>query len=207
LFDPTRNLGAYIDRHSFSGHLSRGLYDTEGLLGTLLPATATTLLGVLTGIWLRSSRTLKVKGVSMLLAGLIGIGLGLLWGHWFPINKQLWTSSYVLYSAGWALIGLSICYWMIEIKSWRKRWTYIWLVFGTNAITAYVFSEFLGAILSLVHVPMGRGKVGLPRYWGATLVGHIPSHHLASLAYSLSIVAMCFIPVAIMYHKKIFLKV
>lgn len=207
LFDPTRNLGAYIDRHLFPGHLSRGLYDTEGLLGTLLPSTGTTLLGILTGTWLRSKSSPAMKAWSMLAAGVLGILLGLLWGHWFPINKQLWTSSYVLYSAGWALIALSIFYWAIEIKDWKKGWTYIWLVFGMNAITAYVISEFLGPVMNLIHVHMGNRTVGLKRYMATQFIMRIPSHHVASLAFSVTIVAICFVPVAILYRKKIFLKI
>ncbi len=204
LFDPIRNFGAYIDRHLFPGHLSRGDYDTEGLLGTLLPATATTLLGMLTAAWLRSNRRPSNKAWGMLVAGAIGIVLGQLWGRWFPINKKLWTSSYVLFSAGIALVLLSIFYYLIEIRGWKKIWTYIWIVFGMNAITAYVFSEFLGPVMSWIRFPGGGNlRRYLVNYFAAT----IPSHHLASLAYSLANVAVSFILVAILYRKKVFLKI
>lgn len=205
LFDQTRNLGAFIDRHLFPGHLSRGDYDTEGLLGSLLPATATTLLGMLTAFWLRSARPRAIKVWGMLGAGILAIILGEIWSQWFPINKKLWTSSYVLFCAGIALVLLAACYYLIEIKGWKKGWTYIWLVFGMNAIAAYVFSEFLGSVMSWIRLPYHHGN--LHRWLINFFVGGIPSHHVASLAYSLAIVAICFVPMALLYWKKIFIKI
>jgi hypothetical protein len=206
LFDPTRNLAAYIDRHIFPGWLYRGVRDPEGLLSTL-PALETTLLGMLTGMWLRSKRSPALKAWGMLVAGVFGISLGLLWGHWFPINKNLWTSSYVLFAAGCALVALSLCYWAIDIKNWKNGWTYIWLVFGMSAITVYVFSELLASTLYSIHVHMGTAKVSLSWYLFTYCFAEVPSHHLASLAYSISIVAVCFVPVAVLYRKRIFLKI
>ncbi|MHB1858249.1 MAG: acyltransferase family protein, partial [Acidobacteriaceae bacterium] len=206
LFDQTRNLTAFIDRHIFPGRLYVKVRDPEGLLSDL-PAVGTTLLGMLTAMWLRSTRSSALKAWGMLTAGILGILLGLLWGHWFPINKNLWTSSYVLFAAGWALIGLSICYWAVDIRKWKKGWTYVWLVFGMNAITAYVFSELLGSTLSAIHVHVGTQSVRLSQYYFTHCFAEIPSPHLAALAYSISIVAICFVPVAVLYRKKIFLKI
>ncbi|MES2221472.1 MAG: DUF5009 domain-containing protein [Acidobacteriota bacterium] len=206
LFDPVRNLGAYIDRHIFPGRLYRGVRDPEGLLSNI-PALATTLLGMLTGMWLRSKRTSSIKALGMLAAGILGILLGQVGGIWFPINKNLWSSTYVLFAAGIALVTLSICYWAIDIKNWKTGWTYVWRVFGMNAITAYVFSELLSATLNAIHVRSGVATVSMSMYLFARCFAGIPSHHLASLAYSLTIVAICFIPVTILYRQKIFLKV
>ena len=206
LFDPTRNLGAYVDRHIFPGRLYRGVRDPEGLLSDI-PALATTLLGMLTAMWLRCKRAPLVKAWGMLAAGILGIILGQIWGLWFPINKNLWSSSYVLFAAGIALIALSICYWAIDIKNWKTGWTYVWRVFGMNAITAYVFSELLSSTLSEVKVHSGTATVSLSGYLFALCFSGIPSQHLASLAYSISIVAICFVPVAILYRQRIFLKV
>jgi len=206
LFDPSRNLGAYIDRHIFPGRLYRGVRDPEGLLSNI-PALGTTLLGMLTAMWLRSKRSPSIKAWGMLAAGVLGIFLGQLWGLWFPINKNLWSSSYVLFAAGIALVALSVCYWAIDIRNWKTGWTYIWLVFGMNAITAYVFSELLSSTLYAVDVHTGTKTVSLSWYLFAHCFAEFPSHHLASLAYSIGIVAMCFIPVAILYRQKIFLKV
>jgi predicted acyltransferase len=206
LFDPFRNLGSYIDRHIFPGRLYRGVRDPEGLLSTL-PALGTTLLGMLTGMWLRSKRSAVMKAWGMLTGGVLGILLGLFWGCWFPINKNLWSSSYVLFAAGIALVAFAICYWTIDIRNWKKGWTYIWLVFGMNAITAYVFAELLSSTLYAINIHAGTKTVNLSWYIFSHCFANIPSHHMASLAYSISIVAVCFIPVAILYRKKIFLKV
>lgn len=206
LFDPMRNLGAYIDRHIFPGRLYRGVRDPEGLLSDI-PAVATTLLGMLTAMWLRSKRIPSIKAWGMLVAGILGIVLGQVWGLWFPINKNLWSSSYVLFAAGIALVALSVCYWAIDIKNWKTGWTHIWLVFGMNAITAYVFSELLSATLYAIRVQSGTTTVSLSAYLFDHCFAGISSHHMASLAYSITIVAICFIPVAILYRRKIFLKV
>ena len=206
LFDPTRNLGAYIDRHIFPGRLYRGVRDPEGLLSNI-PALGTTLLGMLTAMWLRSKRSPSIKAWGMLAAGILGIVLGQAWGLWFPINKNLWSSSFVLFAAGIALVALSICYWAIDIKNWKTGWTYVWLVFGMNAITAYVFSELLSSMLHAIDVHTGTKTVSPSWYVFTHCFSRIPSYHLASLAYSISIVAVCFVPVAILYSKKIFLKV
>jgi predicted acyltransferase len=206
LFDPTRNLGAYIDRHIFPGRLYRGVRDPEGLLSDI-PAVATTLLGMLTAMWLRSKRSPAIKAWGMLAAGILGIVLGEVWGFWFPINKNLWSSSYVLFAAGIALVALSICYWAIDIKNWKTGWTYIWLVFGMNAITVYVFAELLSSTLDAIKVHSGTTIMSLSGYLFARCFSEIPSHHLASLAYSITIVAICFVLAAILYRKKIFLKV
>ncbi|MGA9960435.1 MAG: heparan-alpha-glucosaminide N-acetyltransferase domain-containing protein [Acidobacteriaceae bacterium] len=206
LFDPTRNLGAYIDRHVFPGRLYRGVRDPEGLLSDI-PAVATTLLGMLTAMWLRTKCSPSIKAWGMLAAGILLIILGEIWGIWFPINKNLWSSSYVLFAAGIALLALSICYWAIDIKNWKTGWTYIWLVFGMNAITVYVFSELLAATLYAIKVHGGASTVSLSAYLFDHCFYGIPTHHLASLAYSITIVAVCFIPVAILYRRRIFLKV
>ena len=115
--------------------------DPEGLLSTL-PAIATPLLGVFTGEWLRSKRSPQTKALGMLLFGVIGLILGRTWGIWFPINKKLWTSSYVLFSAGFALVCLALCYWANDIKRWRGVWTKPFLIFGRNAIAAYIAAWF-----------------------------------------------------------------
>lgn len=206
LFDPHANLTAYIDRHVFPGRLYNGYRDPEGIL-SMLPALATTLLGVLTGIGLRSKRNAQQKALWVAIAGISGIALGLIWNPWFPINKNLWSSSFVLFAAGCSLTGLAICYWAVEIKQWRRGWTYVWLVFGSNAISAYVLSEFLSATLSAIHVHVGTGKLNIQQFLFRRLF--VPGHDLAvaSLLYSICFVLVCFLPMAVLYHKRIFIKV
>lgn len=202
--DPRNNLAAWLDRHIFPNRLFvPGVRDPEGLL-TDLPAVATTLLGVLTGIWMRSGRNLMAKCRGLLAGGVAALALGELWNPWFPINKRLWTSSYVLFTAGVALVAWALIYWIAEIRGWKRGWTYFWLVFGTNAISAYVLSELLAA-----------GSEQLPRAPALScdlqiydkLFAHIHPPGVASLAYAICFVIICWIPVNMLYRRKIFIKV
>ncbi|HEX4020053.1 MAG TPA: heparan-alpha-glucosaminide N-acetyltransferase domain-containing protein [Acidobacteriaceae bacterium] len=206
LLDPNANLVAYLDRHIFPGRLYEGVRDPEGLLSNL-PAIGTTLLGMLTGMWLRSGRSKNRKALGMFLFGLLGLALGELWNPWFPINKKLWTSSYVLFAAGCALVLLALCYWAVEIKGWKRGWTYFWLVFGTNAITAYVFAELLSAGIGAIPVHAAGMRFDLGGYIYFKVFQ--PMHHLAfeSLAYSICFVLVCFLPVLVLYRKKIFIRI
>src|SRR5579863_8249908 len=122
LLDPDRNLVAWLDRKLLAGHLYEGTRDPEGMLSTI-PAVATCLLGLLTGDWLRSARTAQQKVLGMLVSGLVGAAVGAFFNQWLPINKKLWTSSFVLFTGGLALICLALCYWVLYIKQWRGRWT------------------------------------------------------------------------------------
>jgi predicted acyltransferase len=193
LLHPDANLAAFLDRKLMSGHLWEGTRDPEGMLSTL-PAIATTLCGVLTGEWLRSNRDPKQKAARMLVTGVAGVIAGEVWGVWFPINKNLWTSSYVLFTAGCALLCLAMCYWAVDVKLHRGGWSKPFVIFGSNAIAAYVVSELLG------------GAFG----WKDRVFQHtfalIRPPGFASLLYSLTIVGVCFLPVWWMYRKEIFLK-
>jgi predicted acyltransferase len=194
LLHPDANLTAYLDRALMAGHLYEGTRDPEGVLSTL-PAIATVLCGVLTGGWLRSNRTQEQKAIGMLLLGIAGLVAGKLWGLWFPINKKLWTSSYVLFSAGFALVCLAACYWAIDIKLHRGWWSKPFTIFGTNAIAAYIISEFLAGFFGWKEIVFQH------------TFAYMTSPRLSSLLYSLAIVALCFLPVWWMYRKRIFLKV
>jgi predicted acyltransferase len=191
---PNANLAAYLDRQLMMGHLYEPTRDPEGVLSTL-PAIATTLCGVLTGEWLGSSHSQKQKMVGMLAAAATGLILGQAWSFWFPINKNLWTSSYVLFTAGFALLCLAICYWITDIKHRRGWWTKPFTIFGTNAIAAYVLSELMA-----VPVPWQD-------YIFQHLFARAISPAMASLLYSFTIVAICFLPIWGMYRKRIFLRI
>lgn len=192
--DPNANLAAYLDRKLMMGHLYQGMRDPEGLLSTL-PAIATTLCGVLTGTWLSSNSSRMQKMTGMLAMGATALMAGEVWNIWFPINKNLWSSSYVLFTAGCALLCLAFCYWITDLRQYRGWWSMALVIFGMNAIAAYVFSELLS----------------LPMRWQDYIFQHcfppdsFPA--MASLIYSLGIVALCFLPVWWMYRRKIFLKV
>ena len=115
LLDRDANLTAWLDRQIFSAsHLYEHTRDPEGLLSTI-PAMATALLGLLTGIWLRTQRTLVQKIGGIAIAGLTGVLLGGLWNLSFPINKKLWTSSYVLFAGGLSLLLLALCLLIVDL--------------------------------------------------------------------------------------------
>jgi predicted acyltransferase len=134
---PDGNIVAWLDRTLFPGRLYDGTRDPEGLISNI-PAVATCLAGVLTGHWLCSPRSVRAKTIGMLLAGTLLIASGEILHRWFPINKKMWTSSFVLLTAGFALLFLALLYWAVEIRRWRGRWTMLFLVFGMNAIAGYL---------------------------------------------------------------------
>ncbi len=200
ILDSDRNMAAWLDRginaftqaHLHTGSLYNHTRDPEGLLSTL-PAIATTLIGCLTGLWLRmphdprkatapasalqgchsersegslylsqqateiiSGHRLRV----LLLGGALCLSFGLLWSHWFPLNKNLWTSSYVLFSAGLSLLLLALCYWLIDIRRLNatpvgKCILWPWLVFGSNAIAAYLVSNLIVETMLWIKMPCG----------------------------------------------------
>jgi predicted acyltransferase len=138
-----QDLGAFIDRAVFGkSHLYMQDWDPEGLLGTL-PAIATGLLGALTGHWLKSGRDHRRKLLGLLWFGGLGIVAGQVWSLTFPINKNLWTSSYVLYTAGFGLLFLGGLYWLVDLKRVKTSWAspFVWL--GTNPLLAYCGSQFM----------------------------------------------------------------
>lgn len=143
-FTKEGNLAGWVDRHYLPGKILEPYYgfgDNEGLLSTI-PAVATVLLGALSGAWLRSSRSPWEKTFGLAMAGGLALIVGQFWGQWFPIIKNLWTSSFVLVAGGWSLILLAAFYAVIDVLQWR-RWAFVLVVVGVNAITIYVVPRFL----------------------------------------------------------------
>jgi predicted acyltransferase len=202
LLDPDRNLAAWLDRRLLAGHLYEGTRDPEGVLSTI-PALATSLLGLLTGQWLRSARSAKSKAVGMAVFGITGVVAGKILDLGFPINKKLWTSSYVIFTAGLALICLSLCYWIVDIRQWRGMWTKLFLVFGMNAIAAYVFAEMMSRALDQVHA----GGMGSQEFIYERAFVPLTSPANASLLYALTYVLVCWAAMWVLYRKAIFLKI
>jgi predicted acyltransferase len=209
--DQSLNLVSWIDRHVMPHHLyleapAYNLRDPEGLLSTL-PALSTTLLGLLTGLWLRTRKPPAAKALGLAAGALACLATGYLWSIWFPLNKNLWTSSYVLVAAGWSLTVLALAFWAADVHGWRKGWTWPWLVLGSNAIAAYMFSELAPSGLYAIHFTAG-GRQTNPLSWTLVHVfAHIPDPGWAAFSYSVSILVCCFIPTWVLYRKKIFIKV
>ena len=210
LLDRDANLAAWIDRAIFpASHLYERTRDPEGLLSTL-PALATALFGMLTGEWLRTSRTVMEKAKGIAIAGVSGLLLGGLWNFWFPVNKKLWTSSYVLYAAGWSLLLLALSMCVVEMRERKvgaktQPWWYtMLLVFGMNAIASYVLSELLAGAIDSIHLASG---MNLGRWVDNEIVGVIPNAAFASLIFSVLYTAICWVPMWAMYRRKVFLKI
>jgi predicted acyltransferase len=200
------NIGAWIDRALLPGHLRQPTWDPEGLLSTV-PAIATTLLGVVAGLWLGSAETPMRKAAGLLAAGSAGIVVGRIWHLPFPINKNLWTSSYVMFAAGGAALLLAICYWAIDVRGWRG-WTKPFVILGTNAITLFVFSGLLVKTLALIAVAGPDGQtVSVSRYVYLQYFVPLASAKNASLLYALANLVLLFALLAWMYRRRIFLRV
>lgn len=205
--DPERNLVAWLDRKLLMGHLYNGNRDPEGLISTI-PAIGTTLIGVLAGAWLRSGGDTRRKLLRMAGAGILGMALGLIWNRWFPINKNLWTSSFVLLTGGFALIFLPILYWAVDIKNWRGAWTTPILVFGMNAIAGFVADSFVYGPGYTFTVKSPNGPtMNWHEAAQAKLVALGLSAPNASLVYSLAALLFCWILLWLLWRKRIFLKV
>lgn len=209
--DISRNLTSWLDRQLFPYHLylaapDHNLHDPEGLLSDL-PAIGTALMGMLTGLWLRTRRPVSAKTLGLAAAAVASLALGYLWALWFPLNKNLWTSSYVLVAGGYSLVLTTTVFWAVEQQGWRTGWTWVWLVFGSNAIAAYMFSELLPGVLWNVHFTAGGQRTDAIPYLSNHLFSLIADPGWAAFAYSVSFTAVCFIPVWLLYGRRIFLKV
>ncbi len=215
--DKDQNIVAWLDRqlmpnHLYEDHTTHNTRDPEGLLSDI-PALGTTLLGLLAALWLRSQREQKIKALGLVIGSSALLASGYFWSIWFPLNKKMWTSTFVLVAAGWSMAILALAYWLVEIRGWGKqegatrKIVWPWLVFGSNAIAAYMVSELLPGITDFFHIN-SNGHDMTPLSWTRVHVfGLIPNPGWACFAYSFSYMAVCFIPVWILYRNKIFIKV
>lgn len=157
------NFGAYIDRliigtaHLYKGDNFNSMGDPEGLFSTL-PAIVSVLLGYFTGDWLSKQPIKSRTSINLVLVGLSCLLVGQLWGVWFPINKKLWTSSYVVLTTGWALLLLAACYELIEVRG-RRRWGKPFEIMGLNAIFVFVASVVMIKVLVKTHIGTGENAL------------------------------------------------
>ena len=139
---PEGCLPSYIDQLLLPGRLCcYGYGENEGILSTL-PAICTAIIGALAGQWLRSPASGNRKTIGLAVAGLISLLAGYGWGQTFPVIKNIWTSSFVLVTAGWSMLLLALFYWVIDVKG-LKKWAFFFIVIGVNAITIYFLSQFI----------------------------------------------------------------
>lgn len=210
VLEPQGNLAWWIDSHLLAGHTWRGApapgFDPEGILSTL-PAIASTLLGALTGHLLRGKDTPEKKTAQLLGGGVVLLAAGALWGAVFPINKNLWTSSYTVFMAGWSMVWLGGFYWLIDVKGWQ-RWATPFVIYGMNAIVLFVLAGLVGRLLTLIKWTGADGAAVTLKGWlYQTLFTPYLSPLNASLAFALSFVAVFFGIGWAMWRKKWFVKI
>lgn len=204
------NLGAWLDRALLGGHLwSQAItWDPEGLLSTL-PAVVTGMIGMQAGSWIKTSRSPYEHLTGIFGVGVLLVALGLIWDLAFPINKKIWTSSYVLYTGGVALLFLGMIYWVVDVLQYG-RWTRFFVVYGMNALFIFVLSGLVSKLLGAIKLaagPDGAPGLSLQAWLYQNCFKSVLSDYNASLAYALANVAFFWGIALILYKRKIFIKV
>lgn len=206
---PEGNLAGLVDRLILGAHVWRyapGPADPEGILSTL-PAVATALAGIFTGEWLRTKKSQSEKLIGLFVAGSVAAVAGSVFGWFFPVNKNLWTSSYVVLTAGLALLTLAVTLYFVDIRG-RDRWAKPFLIFGTNSIVAYVLSGLIAKTLLKIRWTGAEGSTVSLNSW---LYHHffaswIPEYFASLVWASVHVVAILGIT-WLLYRKKIFIKI
>jgi predicted acyltransferase len=206
--DVEGNLAAYVDRAVLGSHTWKHDpgWDPEGLLSTL-PAIATTLFGIVAGEWLRSRAARGARLVGLMGGGAVAASLGLIWGASFPINKNLWTSSYSLFMAGLGAVCLALFIWIVDVKGW-KGWAkpFVWL--GMNAIALFVAATLATLLLLWIKLTGGDGK--RRSLYGTiyrTVFDHFADQRIGSFLFALCFCAFWVGVAWLLYRRKIFIKV
>ena len=222
MLDPDNNLAAWLDRkvaHVFHGHLHNGAlynvtHDPEGLLSSA-PALATILMGSCAAIVLRSASkgsTLQERYPAAVLAtaGMAALGAGHLWHRSFPVNKNLWTSSYALVSGGWSLLALAALYSLYDVAKPSRVLTSLARpaqILGSNALVAYALSVAGHKVTRAVLVPSDGHKLSLRTFAYRKIFARKQTSPVRSLAFAASCVALCFLPNLLLWRRKLFVKV
>ena len=194
IFSAQGSIIGYVDRILLPGRIYYGNIDPEGILG-VIPAIGTALLGMFTGEWVKGQRT-KDNGlrlvIGMVLAGIVMLVVGLLWNEVFPINKKMWTSSFVLVVGAYSVLMFALFYYIIDVLQWR-RWTLFFTVIGMNSITIYLAQRFIR--FSYTSEKLFGGLV--------KLMPETSQAFFTQVAY----IAVCWLFLYFLYKKRIFLKV
>jgi predicted acyltransferase len=192
------------ERHLWHGE--RIYFDPEGVLSTL-PAIVTVILGWLSGemiAWRAAQKEVLVR--DLLTFGLICGFMGLAWDLFFPINKKLWTSSYVLYAGGISMLVLSLCIWLIDVRNWRNG-TGFFVAFGTNSLFAYLLSEVLAIALSSIPCTVNGKPSSVFEWLYVTLFKPLDAGPFGSFLFAIAFMLVCWIVCRVLYERKIFIKI
>lgn len=202
---PDDNLAGRFDARWFGGHLYRETFDPEGLVSTL-PAVATVLLGALAGRFLREPLDGAVKTAGLVVAGTMLAVAGQLGDAWFPINKQLWTSTFVLLSGGLGLVALGLCHELVD-RHGRRHAATPFVMLGKNALAIYLLSSLGARLLELCSVGDGGSCAPLRLFLYERLFAPWAGADAGSLAFALVYLAVWMIPTAELHRRGLFFRV
>ena len=195
IFSAQGSFIGYVDRILLPGRIYYGNIDPEGILG-VIPAIGTALLGMFTGEWVKKRGKEQGSGgktvLWMIVAGIVLLAVGLLWNEVFPINKKMWTSSFVLVVGAYSVLMFALFYYIIDVLNWRK-WTLFFTVIGMNSITIYLAQRFIK--FSYTSEKLFSGLVKL-----------MPENSQAFFT-QVAYIAVCWLFLYFLYRKRVFLKV
>ena len=202
VLEPGNNFAAWIDHFTTPGRMYQKTWDPEGFFSTI-PAIATGISGMFCGhLVLNKSKSLKEKIIAMYLVGSICLCLGMVWDFSFPMNKHIWTSSYVLFSSGLAMLFLASCMWIIDYRK-TISFTRFGMVFGSNAIFTYILHSMLGRVF---RIPVLNGD-GIQQVWMNFGISTNLDPQIFSLLWALFYTFVIYLIVNEMYKRKIFIKI
>ncbi|MEO7434973.1 MAG: heparan-alpha-glucosaminide N-acetyltransferase domain-containing protein [Candidatus Binatia bacterium] len=199
------NWAAFVDVQWFAGHLYREGFDPEGLVSTL-PAIATTLLGVLAGRFLRSGVAGSRKTLGLVVAGALLALAGQLGDAWLPINKQLWTSTFVLLTAGLGMVTLGVCYELVDRRGWQRVAT-PFVMLGGNALAIYLLSSLVARVMELCQVSAGDSVESLRLYLFEHCFAPWAGPETGSLCFALTYLLVWMLPTAELHRRRLYLRV
>ena len=209
VLEPGQNFAAWVDSHFLSGHMWSyycGEWDPEGIASTI-PAIATTLFGVLTGQWLKSSLPERRKVTGMVCAGLVLLIAGYILDRWLPINKNIWTSTFSIFMAGVALVCLAFFHWLIDIADF-SRWAKPFIILGLNPITVYVLSQVSDTTLWVLNPVMSFAHgINYELYLCKSFHTSIVKPETVALLHPLLIILFMYLIAWIMWRKRLFIKI
>jgi predicted acyltransferase len=204
VLQPVGNWGNYIDQLVMPGRLGHKTWESKSLLGCI-PALVTMLMGLLTGIYLRTSRPVYEKLTHLFFYGALTMAAGVIWSAWFPINQHLWTSSLVLFMGGVAISGLAACYYIVDVKkvTW---WTLPFMIFGVNSVAVWIFSQLsMKTLMAITTVAADGTSVSLWKAGGNLLssyLGPMGGSFVFAVLFDLLWLAI----MGILYWRRIYIK-
>ena len=204
VLEPVGNWGNYIDQHLIAGRMQHPQWEGKSLLGSF-PALVTMLMGLLTGLYLRTPRPAYEKLTHLYLYGSLSMAAGVVWSAWFPINQHLWTSSLVLFMGGVALLFLASCYYLVDVRK-STWWTMPFIIFGMNSIAVWVFSQMgMKTLMAINIAPAGQAAVSLWKAGGNSLAYYLGRMN-GSLAFAILYDLFWLGVMGILYRRRIFIK-